>query len=233
MLKGEFAFLNHDPAGRYPYAMFVWLVLGGERPIMVDTGPRSIEEINKGIASLVYEPTTQRPGEDILSHLARNDVEPSDVSHLFLTHLHYDHVSNLHLFPNARIVVNKRGWEEANRRKATWVPGEVLFPLREEWNDRLTLVEDEEVLSGIRTFWMGGHTPCSQAVVVQTDLGRAAVAGDVVSLYANLDLNIPVGVAESFEECLAAMARVRRESDIILPGHDPDVLNRFPGGVIS
>lgn len=236
VLKGNHAFENGDPATGCPYAMFVWFIKGGDRPILVDTGPKSIEEINQGLHDMCVEPVSQREGEDILGILARSHVDPKDFGHIFFTHLHYDHVSNVDLFPNAKLVVDKIGYEESLRRLEQGrchVPGEVIFPMRDKWQDRLILVGDQEVLPGIRTLHTGGHTPCSMAVSVSTRLGTAIITGDVVSLYENIENDIPIGVCENRAEVMSAMARIRNEADIILPSHDPEVLRRHRGGIIG
>jgi glyoxylase-like metal-dependent hydrolase (beta-lactamase superfamily II) len=214
--------------------MFVYVIRGpGVPPILVDTGPRSIEEINKAIKDLVVEPVTQRPGEDILSIMQKAGIALEDVGYVFFTHMHYDHVTNVHLFPNAKIVASRVGFEEGCRRSATWIPGEVLFPMQNEWKDRVLLVHEDEVLPGIRTMWFGGHTPCSIGIAVNTSSGTAIITGDVVSKYANIEMDIPIGVYEDRQQVMSAMRRIREEADIIIPSHDPAVLERIPGGVLK
>lgn len=236
MLRGNHAFDGGDPGQGVAYAMFVWVVSGGERPVVVDTGPKSVREINRGLQGMCVEPVSQREGEDLLAIMARSHVDPNEVGYVFLTHLHYDHVSNLDMFPNARIVVDRTGYQEALRRLEVgkcWVPGEVMFPMRDQWCDRMVFVGDEEVLPGIRTFHAGGHTPCSMCVSVRTRAGRAVITGDVVSLYENIERDVPIGVYESRGEVMAAMSRIRTEADIVLPSHDPRVLERHRGGAVG
>lgn len=236
VLRDSHAFEGGEHDKPSPYAMFVWVIKGGEHPIVVDTGPKSIDEINRGLGDMCIEPVTQREGEDIRGIMARAHVDPNEVSHVFFTHMHYDHITNIDLFPNAKLVVDRFGYEEALRRLdigKCWVPGEVIFPMRDEWQDRMVLVNDQEVLPGIRAFHVGGHTPCSMSVSVQTERGKAIITGDVVSLYENIEKDIPVGVFEERAEVMSAMARIRREADIVLPSHDPKVLERWRGGVIG
>lgn len=236
VLKGSYAIDGGDPERGFPYAMFVWTIEGDQRPILVDTGPKSIEEINRGVAGMCVEPITQREGEDIHGILRRAGIDPLEVGHVFFTHMHYDHVSNVDLFPNARIVADRIGYDEALRRLEIgkcWVPGEVIFPMRDEWRERVLLAEEQEVLPGIRTFHAGGHTPCSMCVSVETAVGRAVITGDVVSLYENIERDVPIGVYENREQVMAAMRRIRSEADIILPSHDPLVLQRFASGRIG
>lgn len=232
VLKGSHAFADFDPHGAYPYNMYVWLIRGRGLNLLVDTGPKDLDVINRGLAGMCIEPVTQNPGEDVRGHLERAGLTPEQIHAVYLTHGHYDHTSNLDLFPTARIVINRRGWERALLRPGPW-PGEVYFPLQQAWRDRVVLVEDEPLYPGIATFWVGGHTYCSQAITVETRLGKAVITGDVVSLYENLERNEPIGVYEDLGQVRAAMEKIRRTADIVLPSHDPAVLNRFPSGRIG
>jgi len=89
-------------------------------------------------------------------------------------------------------------------------------------------VEDEEILPGIESFWVGGHTPGSMAYSVDTAHGRAVLTGDTISLLANFERNVPPGVHTSLQQCRAAIEKVRARADIVLPSHDPGTLDRWP-----
>ena len=92
----------------------------------------------------------------------------------------------------------------------------------------VVLAEDQEILPGIESFWVGGHTPGSMAYRVNTAHGKVVFAGDTVSLLANIERNIPLGVFSNRDECVAAMKKIRRKADIVLPSHDPGTLRRWP-----
>ena len=235
-LRGKTIFSAHDPEGVYDFTMYVWLLTGGDAPILVDTGPKSIAELNRALAKMTVEPIVQDEGEDVLDILASEGVSPEDIGAVLFTHLHYDHCSNADLFPNAVLYPSGKGVAEAVARLDTggcWVPGEVIYPMMEEWKSRVHLCgEDEAVLPGIRMRWLGGHTPCSQAIIVDTSAGPVALVGDTIFTYKNLELDDPINVCESVEECRAAMAWARESGALILPGHDPEILARYPGGVV-
>ncbi len=87
-------------------------------------------------------------------------------------------------------------------------------------------------MPGIRTFWLGCHSECSQGIAIETGKGTVVLAGDVAYTFRNLEEDIPIRSSD-LDCCRAALARVRSEGDIVLPGHDPLVMERFPGGVIA
>jgi len=209
------------------FYLYVWLIEGAERPILVDTGPKHVDEFNRSTADYIPGGIVQAPEEATPGLLARAGVSLDDVSHVFVTHLHPDHYEYFDLFPNAVMVVNRRGFLEG----LTGVKRHVMQALARRWPESLLLVEDEEVLPGIRTLHLGCHSECSQAVCIDTSAGTVALAGDVVYKFRNLEENLPIGWADP-DAWHEAVRRLRSAADIIVPGHDPEILTRYPGGLI-
>jgi N-acyl homoserine lactone hydrolase len=224
---------------------FYFFILQGSdgRLVMVDTGVRNVDEVNPGTIAGVGERGAFRMNmekENIPLLLRQEGIDPGKVDTVILTHLHYDHCSNVKLFPNARMIVSREGWLKVQGCRVPEMlphptfPRDILGYLAGEARDRLVLAEeDEEVLPGIRCFYTGGHPLCSQAVKVSTSAGTAILTGDVAFLYGNIEKNHPVGLLTSVAECYTAMARIRREADLIVPAHDPQLLERHPGGLIT
>ena len=223
---------------------YFWILRGGGKTILVDTGLRDMDSVNPAIIATFGEKGKFRMDmdrENIPRLLRENNVRPEDVDYVFITHLHLDHAGNIPLFPNATFVISRRGWIETLAPRypslvpAGFFPRDVLAYLVGEAYDRLYLAEDDEedIVPGIGVFWTGGHTMCSQAIKVQTEKGIAVLTGDVAFLYDNIEKNHPVGLSYSIPECLDAMERIRREADIIIPAHDPLVMDRYPGGRIA
>ncbi len=217
---------------------YIWVIKGGDKSIVVDTGLR--EGYEKEFNPLSPgEEYTVGPGEDTISCLKKVGLKPDEVDHIIATHLHYDHISNVKIFKNAEIYISKKGWLEVMAPKYPQLIHPILFPrdvfaylVNEAWS-RLHLIEEEEILPGIRVFWVGGHTICSQAITVETKKGTVIIGGDTIFLYRNIEENIPVGLFTSITDCYDAMDRMRREGEIILPNHDVKVLERYPDGKIA
>jgi glyoxylase-like metal-dependent hydrolase (beta-lactamase superfamily II) len=231
-LAGNHAFHGGNSAETFEYALYLWLILGGDKPILVDAGLSDVAEMNRGAAHVLRESITQAPQETSQAQLRKFGIQCSDIGHVLITHLHFDHVDDLLLYTNARVYIGKQEWEGATRSTPTWGHGRILheFSSNPQCQRRLVLVEDQEVLPGIESLWIGGHTPGSMAYRVNTAYGKAVLTGDTVSLLANYELNIPPGVFTSLEECHAAIAKMRAKADIVLPSHDPGTLDRWPPG---
>lgn len=229
-IAGNHAFHEGNNAETYDYALFIWLILGGEKPMLVDAGLTNVEEMNRGAAHVLRKPITQDKNESSTAQLRKFGLTPADIGHVFVTHLHFDHVDDLGLYTNAKVYIGKKEWEGATAKSPSWGHGPTLheFLNNPQWKKRLVLVEDEEIMPGVESFWIGGHTPGSTAYRVNTAHGMAVLTGDTISLLANFERNIPPGVFSNVEQCRAAIEKVRAKAGIVLASHDPGTLDRWP-----
>lgn len=159
------AFLADD--GLLEIALGGFLVRGGDRVVLVDTG---VGDLRRGVFV----------GGQLLEGLAALGVTPGDVTDVVLTHLHFDHVgwTTQHgeiVFPRATYRCDRRDW-------AHFVgpdPGATrkLSPLA----DRLETWDGSgPLLPGLDTLAAPGHTPGSTVVVLSSGTDRALLLGDVV-----------------------------------------------------
>ncbi len=229
-LAGNHAFRGGVEAETYEYALYVWLILGGDKPMLVDAGLTNVAEMNRGAAHVLREPITQSKQESSRAQLHKFGLVPEDIGHIFITHMHFDHVDDLPLYTNAKVYVGRKEWEGATGQAPSWGHGPMMheFLNNPQCRERLVLVEDQEILPGIESFWIGGHTPGSMAYRVHTAHGWTVFTGDTISLLANYERNIPPGVFANLEQCRAALGKVRAKADIVLPSHDPTTLDRWP-----
>ncbi|MCP4164263.1 MAG: N-acyl homoserine lactonase family protein [Chloroflexi bacterium] len=212
--------------------------------ILIDTGVCDVEEIQPLVVAGAGKRGRFRMDmatQSIPLLLRQEGVEPADVAYVLLSHLHYDHCSNIKLFPNAKFVVSRRGWHLTLDPPHPALVPDILFPrdviayLANEARDRLILIDDEApaILPGIDAFYVGGHTMCCQAFTVQTNEGLAVFPSDTIFYYQNLELNHPIGLAVDIKQCYTAMERVRSLGGILVPPHDPELLKRYPDGVVA
>jgi len=235
VLTGKSAFKGYDPDGVYPFYLYVWVIQGGGRNIVLDTGPKDLDRLNAMVKHILVEPVTQRPEETTEAIIERAGLHLEDVDYVFITHFHYDHCSNVDLFPKARIVVSRKGFDAAvdpTRTKPIDADRDFIDYLLSV-PERVLPVDEGEVLPGVTTFWAGGHTISSQAYVFDTNRGSVVFASDSIFLYRNMEMNIPIGVGRKLDERIEAMRRIRDAADIVVPGHDPEILDRHPGGRVA
>lgn len=213
-----------------------WLIEEGDRRILVDTGLGDLDEVLS--LNHLHGPDfsgRRRPEHDLVAGLAEHGVSPADIDLVIITHLHFDHVGNNHLFPNARFVVQR-----AELSYALCPPPFSLMYWPEYSHkvrdvlDRIEPIDGDRRLSrDIGLLRVGGHSPGCMVVVVETALGRVCLASDTMYTYRNLELDWPTGVYWDLHELLAGYARIREAAEVIVPGHDWQFRERFPDGTIG
>jgi len=58
-------------------------------------------------------PFRSSPGMNLSAQMRGHGLAPEDVSHVVLSHLHYDHTGDLRAFPQAKLLLARREWEAA------------------------------------------------------------------------------------------------------------------------
>ncbi len=180
----ERAYAPADARNRIPMAARALLLRSDEFTILVDTGnspfmPEKLLDIY-GIDFSQYS---------LEASLAALNVAPEHVTHVILTHLHFDHVGGAVIrstewqprFPNARYFVQKKHLDWARnpsvKDKASFEPT-MFEPLA--INGYLELTDGNgEVLPGISVRTLHGHTPYMQAVVAETLQGTIFYPADL------------------------------------------------------
>ena len=107
--KAHFLTLGRGAAEVVDIPSLAWLLRGPGGPVLVDTGMCESERASR----YHYPGSRQEPGQRIDEALAVAGMAPSDIRLIVLTHLHWDHCQNLHRFPGARVVVQRREWDFA------------------------------------------------------------------------------------------------------------------------
>jgi glyoxylase-like metal-dependent hydrolase (beta-lactamase superfamily II) len=214
-----------DPFEEVTIYYYFWLLRDGQNNVLVDTGVNYVH--GKKFSPTMKQNDWERP----LKALAKAGVTREEISHIVVTHLHWDHFSPIaYEFPNAHFYVQRRELETVLNPPHPWFSKFTykrhVKKLVNEYKDRTHILDgDETILPGLHLFWTGGHTPGHQSVLFDSDFGHAIITGDVVFMYRNLKEDLPVGFNSCLLECFNAMERIRKEGDIIFPGHDPHVLS--------
>ena len=235
-VKGRYAFRNYAKDRDHLYTIYIAVLRSDNLTALVDIGMESVDQMNEGAGFLLSELISQEPGEDTVSILANAGIAPDDVDLILFTHCHYDHCSTLHLFPRAQVVVPEYAWRvwHDEPEGARYLHEGFLDQMEAlHAAGRLTLIDEGLVAPGLGVRWVGGHCPCSQFIYVNTAEGVAVLTGDTVQKYENLEQNDVIGILTDDEQCWHALDIARTTADYVLPGHDPLVLEKYPGGVVA
>jgi glyoxylase-like metal-dependent hydrolase (beta-lactamase superfamily II) len=172
------------------------------------------------------------------SALRRAGIDPSTVTDIILSHIHWDHADGVDLFPKARVWLQREEFEyyvgAGGEPLKPAIDKDVSAVLRSAMSaGRVRLIDgtDIEVFPGIRVYTGGKHTFASEWASVRTTTGLIVLASDNAYLYENFERHVPIAQtldAESNLRAQAAMFDLAGGLDRIVPGHDPSVFTRFP-----
>jgi len=186
---------------------FVWLILGGPHPLLVDTGFLDDDARARGIRSYVSP----------AAMVERAGIKASDIPISLITHLHYDHWAGHSLFPNAEFWIQ-------GEEVAFWTGPFGRTPaFRGSANvDALARLVTLNYANKIRIV-DGDHE-------VETRRGTVVLTSDASHFYHNVETRQPVQIITSLPEMLTAFETIDTlagSAKLIVAGHDPQVAERF------
>jgi len=208
---------------------FVWFARSSARAFVIDTGFDAAVGARRGRRMLV--PPDQG--------LARLGVDAKTVKDVVITHLHYDHVGNFAVFPAATFHLQDDEMAYATGRlmaqkffSQAYEVDEVVAMVREVYKGRVRFHDgDAELAPGFSLHRITGHTKGLQAVRVRTRAGWMVLASDASHLYANMNEKRPFPIVYDVPKMVAGWATLARLADapeLVVPGHDPLVMRRYP-----
>jgi glyoxylase-like metal-dependent hydrolase (beta-lactamase superfamily II) len=220
-----------DKSRKIDLQMMVWLLRGGGRNILVDTGCYHENVVKgKGIQNLI------KASEAV----AKLGLAAADITDIVITHMHWDHADGMDLFPSAKIWIQKEeygyytgaAWREGGKHGGI-EPDDVLTLVKLNIAGKVNLVDGDnvEIIDGVKVYTGGRHTFASQYVSARTASGTVVIASDNMYLYENLEKHAPIAQTFDADSNLKAQDRMREiasKPDFIVPGHDPAVFVKFP-----
>tara|TARA_X000001036_G_scaffold131463_4_gene124383 strand:+ start:14678 stop:15460 length:783 start_codon:yes stop_codon:yes gene_type:complete len=132
-------------------------------------------------------------GTTILDVLNEHSVNPDSINTVILSHLHFDHAAGVTLLPNAKVIVQKQEWEDANNNRSTmsrtYLP-RVLDSIR----DRIELVDGNTTVYGdIQLTVRKGHTWGLQSIEFEDIDGTVCFCSDVMPTKNHVGLAYSMG----------------------------------------
>ncbi|MET2829206.1 N-acyl homoserine lactonase family protein [Mesorhizobium shangrilense] len=163
---------SSNPAGTRETPYFFYLVEHSSGLVLFDTGanPGLIEDIKAYLGPEAENwGIDVRPADDARALLRTVGVQPEDVHHVVLSHLHYDHAGAMTSFPNARYWIQSAEWEFARNppvyQESIYIQSEFDVPV-----ERIRFVNGHEDMFGdgsIHLVLTPGHTKGHQSMLVK------------------------------------------------------------------
>ena len=218
-----------DPHEAMPIDYFVWAAVSRTRTFVIDMGFSRETAVDRGRTFI------RCPAEA----LALVGVDANTVKDVIVTHFHYDHIGNFDKFPNADFHLQDREMAFATGRHmldpaqgSSMNVDDVVGMVRHVYGKRVVFHDgDAKLAPGITLHYIGGHTAGLQIVTVMTARGLVVVASDACHLYANMETRNPFPVIFEKDKVLAGydtLERLAPSPGHIVPGHDPQVMDRYP-----
>ncbi len=229
--KAQYATFRKGAGQTIEHPVYAFLVEGGGRKILVDTGMSDTEQSVK-----YHHSGRQEPGQAIHEQLKGLGISAGEIDMVIFTHLHWDHCYNVKQFHNAKLVVSEIEYNFAlNPIPPYWVSYEhPNCGLEPPWHGcEFKLVRGEAtIVEGIDVFPTPGHSPGHQAVSIQTVAGNYVLVGDLFFVRENLEPDVergwpllPIGRFASFIDLWRSMETTIERADHILMTHDPSQIN--------
>jgi len=220
------------PSEKITIAMVVWLIRGGGRNILFDSGFHH-DTFLKSFPSTDYI----RPDEAV--KLA--GVQPEEITDIVISHAHWDHMGGIDLFPKAAVWIQKE--EFRYYTGDAWQPGghhggidpedvRQLVKLNTEGRVHFVDGDDVEIFPGIRAYTGARHTYASQYLRVEGS-PTFVLASDNCYLYRNLaehkaSATFSEGDRAANIKNQERMIQLSGSPDRVIPGHDALQFQKYP-----
>jgi glyoxylase-like metal-dependent hydrolase (beta-lactamase superfamily II) len=235
-----------DRARMTDITMMFWVIKGGGHVVLFDSGFYREKFLRQWKPQAFVKPSEA---------VGKLGLKPEEVTDVILSHAHWDHAGGAELFPNAQVWIQRdeyqyytgEAWQpeagadlstEAGRRAANARhggidPEDMMALVKVNLDGRLRYVngDDQAILPGIRCYTGGKHTFQSQYCSVNTRSGTVVLASDNAYLYENLEKRVPIAQTLDAASNLRAQDRMKQlatKPELIVPGHDPAVMQKFP-----
>ena len=221
------------PKEKITIAMVVWLIRGGGRNILFDSGYHRD-------TFLKYFPSTGYIRPDEAVKLA--GVQPDEITDIVISHAHWDHLGGIDLFPKATVWIQEE--EYRYYTGPAWQPGgdhggidpadvQELVKLNTEHRVRFVDGDNVEIFPGIRAYTGGHHTYASQYLRVDGN-PPFVLASDNCYLYRNMAEHRASATFTKADEPANIQNQARMiqlaggSPDRVIPGHDAAQFDKYP-----
>jgi N-acyl homoserine lactone hydrolase len=210
------------------------LVDTGLHPTVVDNPASSL-----GRRGAVLFKTRMTPEQAVGEQARARGVEPRDIGHVVMTHLHWDHSSGISEFPGATFIVNKAEWESATKHGFMRGYHHAHFHPLYDWrtidfsSDRVSSHEsfgravDLFGDGSVRLLWTPGHSAGHMSVLLRLEGGEALLTADAAYARRTIEESLIPAVVDDEHLYRRSLKEIQRYLEprpdtVVIPGHDPD-----------
>lgn len=160
---------------------------------------------------LLIDPTLRLSAADYYFDInRRTGLRPKDVTHCFISHVHFDHQIGVNYFPNAKWLASEKVAEEL--KASAFIDGNRVEGVGGEF------------LPGIFMIPLPGHTMNLCGIAFRSDEYKVLVASDGVMTKGHYAHDTTLFAAD-IELAAQSIRMIKKTFDIIIPGHDNVIVN--------
>ncbi|ACL06051.1 beta-lactamase domain protein [Desulfatibacillum aliphaticivorans] len=209
--QGVMTYLR-DYGKRIYLPIYVFVIKGGDKNILVDTG---LEQF------VVADDLGEKLGMDILEFedaLATQGLEPKDIDVIIHTHLHNDHCENDYKCENAKVYVQQAEFDFFQNPHPI---DHRYYPDVLDDVDVEIISGDQELFEGISVIFSPGHSVGGQSVCVNTKKGKAVITGFCANEknFPEAGPAVAPGVHIDVRQAYDSAQKIKNEADILIPLH--------------
>lgn len=197
--------------------MKVYQILEG-KPFMTEfgiVGYSTVVLIQDAGKNIIYDCGPKGCALQLKEGLHKVGLSEDDITHVVISHMHFDHVGNLPLFKNAKILFSETEWKNALERPDEWDCIASCEYIKHQC-DYGFVKEGDFLTSEIRVMELPGHTlgliglKCGEDIIL---------CSDAIKNRYEMWEDIPL-MSVDVKKSKASVKRIKEEAKIVYPGHD-------------
>lgn len=170
----------------------------------------------------LFDTGHQADRQILLDALAQQGLNPEDIRHVIISHLHFDHILNLPLFRQAEIYISQAELDYAENVSRGSKQDPAIFDL---WPE---LIKDRKIHSfqgelqldeAFRLLHLPGHTPGCLALFYSGP-ETVAICGDVIKNAWEAQTRRSTMIKGDANDAKNSIEKILQIASIIVPGHD-------------
>ena len=164
----------------------------------------------KSDKNIIVDPGSFINRDKLIVALSNEGLKPENVDAVILTHTHIDHTANLPIFFKAKIFSRLISGNYSGQ-----------YQLMEKGTAYRFNILEEPIANDVRIIETPGHSIDSITVLVATNDGLVAIAGDAIASeeYANLEKKPSRDLIFSMDKYEESRKTILKIADWVVPGH--------------
>ena len=188
------------------------------KPFMTEfgiVGYSSVILVQEEEKNILYDCGSKGCALQLKAGLKEQGVLPEDITHVVVSHMHFDHVGNLPLFCNAEILMNKVEWDYANETPDEWDCVATCDYIKHHCSLKF-ISEGTKLTGSVRVMELPGHTAGMIGLKCGDDV---ILCSDAIKNRYEMWEDMPL-MSIDVQKSIASRKRIQEEARYIYTGHD-------------